>query len=163
MGVHFKLTVEETEYALWTWYRLAYHGSKETREQHRRKFDRDPWVRKQRALRARESLKAIDKLGIARFCLDTDPTLGAIIAWREFEVGVRDLPGNRGCGKNSGTKLPDLIARFPPSQKEIYKSLWEKRNRVMHSDLEMPEEEAREVVQTVGEFLDRHKRKAGLD
>ena len=162
-GARFKLTVEETEYALWTWYRLAYYGSKESREQHRRKFDRDPWVRKQRALRARESLKATDKLGLARFCLDTDPTLGAIIAWREFEIGVRDLPGNRGFGRQSSTKISDLIAQFPPSQKETYTSLWEKRNRVMHSDLEMSDEEARQVVQTVGEFLDRHKRRARLD
>jgi hypothetical protein len=162
-GSHFKLTVVQTEFALWTWYRLANYGSKERREEHRSKFDRDPWVRKRRALRARESLKATDKIGLARFCLDTDPTLGAIIAWREFEIRVRDLPGNRRVGKNISPKMSDLIAGFPPSQKETYTVLWEKRNRVMHHDLGMSEEEARKLVQTVSEFLDRHKSKPGLD
>jgi len=162
-GNHFKLTVTETEFALWTWYRLANYGSKERREEHRSKFDRDPWVRQQRASRARKSLKATDKMGLARFCLDTDHTLGAIIAWREFEIRVRELPGNRRIGKNYSPKMSDLIARFPPSQKETYTGLWEKRNGVMHDDLPMSEKDARNVVQTVGEFLDRHRTKPVLD
>ncbi len=33
----------------------------------------------------------------------------------------------------------------------------------MHNGLEMPEEEARRVVQTVADFLDRLKPKASLD
>lgn len=152
-GALFKLTIEEIECAVWTWYRLADYGKKEEREQHRIKFDRDPWVKKQRAVRIRDSLAAIDKLGMARFCLDTDPTLGAIIAWREFEIGVRSLTGNRGVKGPIDPKMQDLIYRFSPNEKEIYTTLWKGRNRVMHGDQNLSEEDAREVVDKVTEFL----------
>jgi hypothetical protein len=64
---------------------------------------------------------------------------------------------------NYNPKMSDLIARFPPSQKGTCAGLWEKRTDVMHEDLPISEEDARNVVQTVSEFLDRHRRKAVLD
>jgi hypothetical protein len=83
-GARFSLSVVKTEFALWTWYRLAHYGDKDRQREHLRRFERDPWVRKRRAIRITDSLRVVDKLGFARFFLDTDPTLGAIIAWREF-------------------------------------------------------------------------------
>ncbi|MGD1073776.1 MAG: hypothetical protein ABSB15_27000 [Bryobacteraceae bacterium] len=71
---------------------------------------------------------------------------------------MRALAGNRGTGK----KMPDLIAQFPPSQKAAYEGLWEKRNNVMHNDLEISELEAVKLVRTVAEFLDRHRPKGTL-
>jgi len=157
-GKHFGLNVRDTEFALWTWYRLANYGSKEAREEHRGRFQRDPWVRRRRRTRACESLTLTDKMGFARFCTDTDPTLAGIIAWREFEVRVRALYGNRGIGR----KMPDLIAQLPTSQKAACGGLWEKRNSVMHNDLEISETEAGRLVRAVADFLDRHKPKGVL-
>jgi len=156
-GRRFGLTVVQTEYALWTWYRLANFGRKETRDEHNRRFDSDVWVRQQRAVRARESFAAEGKMGMARFCLDTDPALGAMIAWREFEIRVRGLPCFRGNGRDSRTRMACLIASFPAGQKEDYAALWEMRNGVMKRDLEISEGEARKVVETVQEFLDCHR------
>jgi hypothetical protein len=53
--------------------------------------------RRRRAMRITRSLKVIDKLGFARFFVDSDdPTLAAIIAWREFEIKARSLLYNTG-------------------------------------------------------------------
>ena len=160
-GRRFGLTVMQTEYALWTWYRLANFGRKETRDEHNRRFDSDAWVRQQRAVRACASLKANEKMGMARFCLDTDPTLGAMIAWREFEIRVRSLRRFRDIAQNC-PKMPCLIAQFSPSEREAYAGLWQKRNPVMHEDLEIPADEARKVVRAVQEFLDRNKPESRL-
>lgn len=161
-GRRFKLNVKQTEYALWTWYRLANFGKKQTRDEHRRRFDSDVWVRQQRAVRARESLKANEKMGMARFCLDADPTLGAIIAWREFEIRVRGLPHFRGNGRDPRTKMACLIACLPPGEKEIYADIWKRRNPVMHEDEEIEAYDAQKVVKKVQEFLDQNKPKFRL-
>lgn len=83
-GNQFHLNVAEAQFVFWVWYRLAYHGSKDEQREHRRRFERDARVRRRRAMRISRSLKVIDKLGFARFFVDSDdPTLAAIIAWRD--------------------------------------------------------------------------------
>jgi hypothetical protein len=164
-GEQFQLTVVETEFALWTWYRLAYYGGKAEQKDHRRKFDRDPWVRQRRAQRIKESLHAAETMDLARFFLDADDhTLGAIIAWREFECRARDLLRNRGdrtVKEVHALHMDDVAALLPPSRSTEYTfaDLWKYRNPVMHEDYEIPVEEAKKVVRCVDEFIEDNQRK----
>jgi hypothetical protein len=164
-GARFNLNVVETEFALWTWYWRANHGSKEERKEHCRRFDRDPWVRKRRALKITDSLKVVDALGFARFFLDTDPTLGAIIAWREFEVKARALLFNTGKYRkvyDRNSKMSSVIALLQKELNTDYAALWKNRDPVMHDDRVIPEEEARMVVKAVGQFVEGNQGKFGL-
>lgn len=49
--------VVKTEFALWTWYRLAYHGEEREREKHRQAFFADSWVQQRRARQIALSFK----------------------------------------------------------------------------------------------------------
>jgi hypothetical protein len=164
-GEQFQLTVVETEFALWTWYWLAYHGCKAEQKEHRRKFDRDPWVKQRRAQRIKESLHAARRMDFAHFFLDTDdPALGAIIAWREFECRARDLLRNRGDKTVKEVRdlhMDNVIALLPPSRGTEYtlRRLWKYRNPVMHEDYEIPMEEAKKVVRCVDDFIEDNQRK----
>ena len=164
-GTRFNLNVVETEFALWTWYWRTNHGSKEERKEHLRRFDRDRWVKERRALKIKESLKVVDALGFARFFLDTDPTLGAIIAWREFEVKARALLYNTGRYRRINDRNSKMSSVIPLLQKELntdYAALWQKRDPVMHDDRPIPDEEARTVVKEVGQFIEGNQGKFGL-
>jgi hypothetical protein len=163
-GARFGLNVVKTEFALWTWYWRANHGSKEERREHGRRFDRDPWVKKRRAAKIKDSLKVMDALGFARFFLDTDPTLGAIIAWREFEVKARELLYTRGRTRTQvgNLKMSDVI---PLLRKELNiecEVIWQNRNAVMHDDRVIRDEEAKMVVDGVQQFIDSNHGKFGL-
>ncbi len=149
-GAQFDMSVVETEFALWTWYRLANYG--DSKDEHRRRFDRDPWVKKRRAARITDSLKVVDTIDFARFCLDTDHTLAAVMAWREFELRARELVNSHG-------RMQLVIEQLERSQGQNYSALWAKRNPVMHDDMPISEQEARDVVREVADFIERHKRK----
>jgi hypothetical protein len=154
----------KTEFALWTWYWRANHGSKEERREHCRRFDRDPWVKKRRAEKIKDSLKVVDELGFARFFLDADPTLGAIIAWREFEVKARELLSNRGWREthDRSFKMSRVIALLQKELSVDYTELWQKRDPVMHDDRVIRDEEAKMVVNGVQRFIEGNQGKFGL-
>jgi hypothetical protein len=151
----FNLTVAQAECALWTWYRLANYGEPSERRKHRRLFEQDQWIAERRATRACESLAATDKLRFARFCLDSDPTLAAIIAWREFEIRLREVF----VQGSDQLRTSELINRLPPLEKGECMALWKKRNLVMHRDVEAMRQEAEQVVRGVEGFHSRHLRK----
>jgi hypothetical protein len=156
-GARFNLNVVETEFALWTWYWRANHGKSEERGEHSRRFDLDPWVKKRRALKIKDSLKVVDALGFARFFLDTDPTLGALIAWREFEVKARALLRNTGRYRKVNERNFKMSSVIPLLQKELridYAPLWRNRDPVMHDDRMISDEEARMVIKAVGQFIE---------
>jgi hypothetical protein len=107
-------------------------------------------------------------MDFADFFLDTgDPTLAAIIAWREFESRARDyLLRNRsdktvkevhdlGMGGDLFALLPSLGADY------TYGSLWKDRNRVVHDDYEMPLKDAEKVVRGVEKFIEGNALKFG--
>lgn len=50
-----KLSVVEAEFALWTWYRLAYFGRKEERRAHYKNFFGDRWVQEKKVKADRRS------------------------------------------------------------------------------------------------------------
>ena len=155
-GKRFNLTVVETQYALWTWYRLAQYGSREQQKQNSRTFYRDPWVKERRAKRIAESLNVRGKLDFARFFLDTDPTLAAIIAWRQFEIAARDFLRTRDEKVTEDLNMPDIIAKLPPGRSAPWESVWERRNHVMHDGWRIPKEEAEKALQGVVEFIEDH-------
>jgi hypothetical protein len=166
-GARFNLNVVETEFALWTWYWRVNHGSDKERRGHRRRFDRDPWIKKRRAEKIKDSLKVVDKLGFARFFLNTDdpndPTLGAIIAWREFEVKSRELLYSMGHRETYGRDFK-MSSVIPLLRKELnidYWPLWQSRDGVMHNDRVMPGDEARMVVDGVRRFIESSQGKFG--
>jgi hypothetical protein len=167
-GARFNLNVVQTEFALWTWYWRVNHGSSEERREHRRRFDRDPWAKKRRAEKIKDSLKVVDKLGFARFFLYTDdpndPTLGAIIAWREFEARARELlyrRGHREAYDGSFTMGAGVIPLLRTELNIDYGPLWRSRNDVMHKNSVMPSDEARAVVDGVRRFVESSRGKLG--
>jgi hypothetical protein len=160
------LNVAETEFALWTWYWFAHQsGTSDSRRKHFRAFEKDPWVQKQRARRIAEGLGRIDKLDLARSYLRTEPTVAAIIAWREMEKEVR-----RVLGKDRSAKMCDLIeavgtlkpAALPAGWTSanlgnLWKRIGPGRNVVMHPlsmEDEVTTEEAEQIVEGVREFID---------
>lgn len=155
-----KLTVVEAEYALWTWYRLAYHGRDGAqRRKIQREFSKDRWVQERRAKQIADSLGSVGKLDLARSFLDTDPTVAAIIAWRELETKVREMTG---CYEIIG--MPKLIdkLRIDDRAKSDLKGLWfwrgaegeAGRNPTMHEGAELLDEgEAKRVLDGVVKFI----------
>jgi hypothetical protein len=153
-----QLDVAETEFALWTWYRLTYYGKNEERKKNRDNFFKDQWVHDRRASRIAYALQGLGRLDIARSYLHTDANLAAIIAWVEFESSLRNLLGATNARNRS---VPNLIDELPvqavPRSREELKHLWFRdrrgRNEVIHQGLELKREEAEEVVNDVVEFL----------
>ena len=158
-----KLTVVETEFALWTWYRLAYHSrTSDARRKHFRTFFKDPWVQERRARRIAYSLKDVEKLDLARSYLDTEPTVAAIIAWREFEAELRQLLGDFG-----NIDIKDLIYnKVKPEAlprgwtNDDLMRLWSwtgpGRNWVMHRGAEITSEDAASVLDQVTAFIEHN-------
>jgi hypothetical protein len=155
-----KLKVLEAEYGLWTWYRRAYHGRHgDERRKLQREFSKDYWVQERRAKLIADSLKDLDRLDLARSYLDAEPTVAAIIAWREFAVRVRDILED--CGKKMTTddSIWDRIAKLPAGNVpqgwtlERLKTLWWGRNEAMKDGEDIPSPEAARILKGVGEFI----------
>lgn len=156
-----QLDVAETEFALWTWYRLTYYGRNEERKKNRDNFFRDQWVQDRRAHRIAYALKELGRLDIARSYLDTDANLAAIIAWVEFERSVRNILGAEKASNARNGRVMDLIDELPvgavPRSRNELKQLWGRdgrgRNEVIHHGLQLTRNEAEEVVNDVVEFF----------
>lgn len=146
-------SVADTEFAPWTWYRYAY-ATTDADQSHRTNFLNDVWVQRRRAERIAVSLGPIGKLDLARSYLRTDPTVAGMIAWRELEILVRDLVDAE-PGEKEG--FPSLVGRIenvdlPPGlDKRGLRSLWDRRNRVMHEGEEL--ENATALVEGAAKFL----------
>jgi len=162
-----KLTVADAEFALWTWYRLAYIvGAKKEQRKHRANFQKDPWVQERRAQRVSESLGTVGKLDLARFYLYSQPTVAAMIAWREIEIAIRKTL--HGCGEKATGNFDVLIERLPAGAlprnltKRDLVDLWRRRNPVMHQGEEIAEQEtisrlyAARVLHGVVEFIEKN-------
>ncbi len=153
-----QLDVAETEFALWTWYRLTYYGKNEERKKNRDNFFKDQWVQDRRASRIAYALQGLGRLDIARSYLHTDANVAAIIAWVEFESSVRKLLG---AEKARDLGVIDLINKLPvqavPRTREELKRLCLRntrgRNEVIHQGLKLTRKEAEELVNDVVEFL----------
>jgi hypothetical protein len=159
-----RLDVAETEFALWTWYRLTYYGRNEEKRKHRDNFFQDQWVQERRASRIACALKELGRLDIARSYLDTDPNVAAIIAWVEFERAVRDLVGAEKPSKMRIARMTDLIDELPvnsvPRDRNELKCLWVRsgrgRNAVIHQSLKLRRGEAEDIVNEVVKFFDHN-------
>jgi hypothetical protein len=166
-----KLTVAQAEYALWTWYRLAYKGeTPKDRRRARREFSGDRFVQEQRALQIANSLNWGSRLDLARSYINIDPTVAAIIAWRELDVslgailrgsGIKetDERGDKLSFRRRIERLPD--DKIPPRwSRETLTKIWSNwtvsRNDVMHEDkaIRSPTD-ARGIVDGVEAFI-RH-------
>jgi hypothetical protein len=131
-----RLSVRQTQYALWTWYRLTHFGKREERTKNRDNFFEDPWVQKRRSIKIADSLGNRGRLDLARSYLETAPTVAAIIAWREFEVKIREVHARN----NRPVTLKDtvwyLIDHLPQralcGNAQELNQLWVRRNAVMH-------------------------------
>ena len=153
--------VAETQFALWTWYRLTYYGRNEERKKNRDNFFKDQWVQDRRAYRIAHGLKGLGCLDIARSYLGTDDNVAAIIAWVEFEGSVRNLLGTEKATSARNRRVIDLIGELPvkavPRSREELKHLWVRdgrgRNQIIHHSLKLTRKEAEEVVNDVVEFL----------
>lgn len=158
---HQKLNVVETEFALWTWYWFAHHsGDCDARRKHFRAFWTDPWVHERRADRIAEALKGFDRIDLARSYLKTEPTVAAIIAWRELETELRRVLG---APKSEVHELIERLDEIKPEALpaewagEALRSVWFRigpgRNRVMHDDRKVSPEEARTIVNSVSALI----------
>jgi hypothetical protein len=163
-----ELTVEQAQYALWVWYRAAYKGQPNDRNRIKREFVRNPFVQEQRKKQIARSLNRDRRIDLARVYVSVDPTVAAIIAWREFDValgGVFDGLGIERTGPN-GKKLsiPDQIRRLPNTRipvgwsKESLIRIWcncaVTRNDVMHEDRTIDSSEtASGIVEGVDAFI----------
>lgn len=151
-------TVADAEMALWTWYRLAYVATDNAPE-HRSRFFSDPWVQERRAERIAVSLGPVDKLDLARSYLLADPTVAAMIAWREFEVELRDVVRVEVGDRSTFPALVEKLRpeHLPPGQSKTFlKYLWKQRNKVMHEGYEVTD--AAEIVREATVFLDWSRR-----
>jgi len=97
----------KTEFALWTWYRLAHFGEPGECEKNRRAFFTDSWVQERRAKQIADSFKdgSMRPLDLARSFLESQPTISAMIAWREIETVAKELL------RRSGDDVPDEMWR----------------------------------------------------
>jgi len=144
-----KLTVVEAEYGLWTWYRTAYKGETSAlRRKAKREFLHDPWIRAQRQIQIADSLNLDRRLDLARAYANIEPTVAAIIAWREYEIALRSVVRSSGVedtgevGKS--LRVSELIQQLPNENipprwsKNSLKAIWSdgliRRNDVMHED-----------------------------
>ena len=163
------LTVVDAEFALWTWYRLAYiDGTKAEQRQHPKNFYLDPWVQDRRAQRIPDSLGQVGRLCLARSYLYTEPTVAAIIAWRELETAMRKTLLDLGKTTTDKDDFEALLGILPDSafprnlRKYGLRDLWHRRNPVMHKGEEIAEGmtarriEATRVLNGVVEFIGKN-------
>lgn len=149
-------SVVRTEFALWTWHRLAHYGDPGEREKHRQAFFTDSWVQERRAKQIAESFKdgSIRPLDFARSFLDSQPIVAAMIAWREFEIAARYVVDS--SGDPAPKAMWDVIGslRLSTSEKRNLRSLWSPlRKEVIHNNFEITKEEAKKVLTGVVKFI----------
>jgi hypothetical protein len=146
----------KTEFALWTWYRLAYHGELGERDEHYRAFFTDSWIQEQRAWQIAESLKEIRPLDLAWAFLDSQPTVAAMIACREFETVAREVVRLR--GEVVPYKMVHVVKRLVSDIRDqnYFLSLLALRDRVIHRGYMIKKEEARKVLRGFGKFIEDH-------
>jgi hypothetical protein len=160
------LTVVDVEFALWTWYRLAFSDDRESGDhsEHTDRFFSDSWIQRRRASRIARSLNVIDKMDLARSFLPTDPTVTTIIAFRELEVGLRRTLGPKASASDNARALLEKLSldAFPQSSLRIrLMTHWTAyRNKLIHQDVEITNEEATAVVNDVVAFF-RHQMARG--
>jgi hypothetical protein len=153
------ITVVDAEFSLWAWYRLAYADGRD-RGKHRKPFAQDRWIQARRATRIAASLASVEALDLARSYLQADPTVSAIIAWRELEVTARTIvePGPEREHFNSLVDRLDRSALPSGMSRNELKELWGMRNSVMHNDIQMESGSDRDevawLVARVTEFVD---------
>lgn len=156
-----QLDVVQTEYALWTWYRLAYYGKNEEKRKNKDNFFKDPWVQNRRALKVSDALKGLGRLDIARSYVGVDANLAATIAWVEFEHSIRTLVPPDRMNRAKENSVLDLIDKLPtgalPRRRTDLKHLWLRkgrgRNEVIHQGLRLTSDEANEIVNEVVDFV----------
>jgi hypothetical protein len=156
-----QLTAVETEYALWTWYRLANYGRNEERKKHRNRFFKDPWVQERRALKIALALKERGRLDLAQSYLAVDANLAATIAWVEFELTVRKMLKAKGISILKQETMMELINKLPaeslPGTRDELRLIWQRygrgRNQVVHGGLKLDAAEAKAIVADVTEFV----------
>jgi hypothetical protein len=154
-----RLTVVEVEFALWTWYRFAYHiGTREERKVHQKKFQKDRWVQRRRAERIAKSLGNVEKLDLARSYLNTSPTVTAIIAWRELETAMRETLRKRGENSAAEGNFPILLAALALDRRMASRVdfAWSRRAGVTHKGREIDKDEASRLLETVSDFIEQH-------
>jgi hypothetical protein len=158
-----KLTVLEAEYALWTWYRLAFHGKDASqRRRLQREFSKDYWIQQQRAQLIADSFKDLDKLDLARSYLEAEPTVAAIIAWRELTVTVHAILDALGRQTSVDDTIWDRIGMLPDDALPAGQTrrglldLWQKRNYVMKDGDEIAPDNAAKILAGVAKFIDHN-------
>lgn len=153
-----RLNVEDAEYALWTWYRLARFGDASAQELHRRCFDLDPWIRKRRADRLAEGLGKQGRLQLARYYLASDHTAAAILAGCEMEIIVRAAVQSRGMAVTGKTKMPELLDHLERGKlsrhlsRQYLDDLWEQRNAAVHGTRRLTVADAESLLGGVDEL-----------
>ncbi|GLC27767.1 hypothetical protein [Roseisolibacter agri] len=151
-------TVVDAEFALWTWYRLAY-SRKHADPVHHGRFHRDEWVQERRALRIAKALNTTDRLDLARSYLETDATVAALIAWRELEVVARTVSGP-GVLREDNCRA--LLRKLPPERFPrgtdgyTLANLWDRRNQVTHHGAEVSRVDAKRIVDGVTAFVEHN-------
>jgi hypothetical protein len=166
------LNVVDAEFALWTWYRMAHAGNTNEGRTHENRFSKDPWIQQRRARRIAKSLGPIDRIDLARSYLETDPTVAAMIAWRELETTMRAILPK--LDKDRKERHEELVSRLfrhktPPAgmDRRHFAKLWEQRNGVMHHGEDVAQgrpineqsaakafQSADEILQKVAEFIE---------
>ena len=164
---HPALNVAETEFALWTWYWFAHRrsGNSDARRKHYRAFSTDSWVQERRAQRIANALRGIERLDLARSYLDTEPTVAAIIAWRELEKELRRILGHSHSGKicdliNGVESLKPWALPAGWASQDL-QDLWSRvgpgRDKVTHPGSEVLREDAETVVNRVRSFVEHNR------
>lgn len=151
-----KDSVVKTEFALWTWYRLAHYGEPGECEKHRQAFFTDSWVQQRRAKQIADSFKdgGLKRLDLAGSFLDSQPIVAAMIAWREFETVAREVV--RRSGDEVPEQMPSVIWRLPLSisEKKALQIVWSLRKDVIHNGLRIKPGVAEKVLNAVVRFIE---------
>jgi hypothetical protein len=155
-------SVAKAEFALWTWYRLAYHGKASDRRKLQREFSKDSWVQERRAKQIASALGQIDEVVLARSFVGSNAVAAASIGWRALGIKVRQILDSRGVSitredtiwdrfeKLSGEDLPEGWT------KSDLKKLWWKRNPVMKEGAVISSEDAARLLDRVEQFIDHN-------
>lgn len=164
-----RLNVAETQFALWTWYRLAHFGRNEEQRKHRRIFRDDPWVKQRRAENIARSLGEIGRLDLARSYIKTYPDVAAIVAWVEFERAVRQELEGDPILNDRRAPMGELIAKLPigaiPTDRKSLEAIWKRRNEFVHPNPpnpppQMHSDEAAGLIDKIQEFIHHNNENA---
>lgn len=157
-AVETKDSAVKTEFALWTWYRLAYHGRPEDQKTHQQAFMTDSSVQERRAKQIAASFKGqpIGLLDLAQSFVEDQPIVAALIAWREFERVARKVLDRK--LEDIPYEMPDVIKELRLSVDETSELLkiWTFRRGVVHQGHHIKGSKADMVVKVVRSFIGKH-------